>query len=812
MNAKLLEERTIFHVGTPARVERIRFTPDFHMTPDAGLRWVYQLQPERFPAGRPFAGVCREHALASQRMPVTLDQPVGAFAGVPVSGPTPEAVPQDPFHLLERLLRHNVTMVVGPAPNDGIEMTNQVGLTGSAMPMNKLPHLFQKVVRVFLGRFDEQLVVVFAEVLSEEVESLFDRRDAGFLWRELQAPVAQKLLDQWPDFLFQHVLVHAGDDEVIRVSHEVHFRAVLPPIEFLRWEVLLEQSLQTVQCQVGQRRRDNPALWRACLCGEEDSIFHEPGFEPFAQHFLVGGNVAEHPFVGDVIKTSTNVALQHPRRTVLAGQHEEALANGVSRASARPKTIGVFVRRGFRDGKQRQQVQCLHGAVFHRRDAQRSQLPVGFRNVNTSQRLWLITVPPQRADGFVFGRRGVPYFPVHPRRSFALIVRHSFHGQGFAGKRAGEQPLQSFHFVPAPRLSCLDDTRLQSSDIASTLGPVNLVPGVRFAGGCTRGLLCVHLPFPPVKVLRVLSSRMTNWKSARLHGRTMLQSLSAPLQSGLGFLQSPLPAIPSAFLADALAPKPGRNVGFAMLSSSDTNELAPAFHTGSLECPCVPCVQQNTRLRAFWLEPDSRFGSLGMTALMAVHLHWAFHPACPPDRLEARSRGDHLTMTSSQVGKDVVSAASNKTVTSFAGADRLLRTESQVWFTHFISCQTITVTPSFRTQALPLNKLRFWGSRMSRGISAQKLLRARSSVACSWTVRGLGLDVDTDKSRARPRHGLIITADFRSHGQSVFTSCARPSPCSRTARCLPATAKNGAALAWLLRALKSLKEIRGKAY
>jgi hypothetical protein len=29
MNAKLLEERTVFHIGTPARVERVRFAPDW---------------------------------------------------------------------------------------------------------------------------------------------------------------------------------------------------------------------------------------------------------------------------------------------------------------------------------------------------------------------------------------------------------------------------------------------------------------------------------------------------------------------------------------------------------------------------------------------------------------------------------------------------------------------------------------------------------------------------------------------------------------------------------------------------------------
>jgi hypothetical protein len=80
-----------------------------------------------------------------------------------------------------------------------------------------------------------------------------------------------------------------------------------------------------------------------------------------------------------------------------------------------------------------------------------------------------------------------------------------------------------------------------------------------------------------MKVLRVLSSRTTRWKSARLHGRTMLQSLSAPLQSGLRFFQHPLPAIPSAFLADAPASTRRRDVGFAMFDCDDTNDLAPTI-------------------------------------------------------------------------------------------------------------------------------------------------------------------------------------------------------------------------------------------
>ena len=57
----------------------------------------------------------------------------------------------------------------------------------------------------------------------------------------------------------------------------------------------------------------------------------------------------------------------------------------------------------------------------------------------------------------------------------------------------------------------------------------------------------------------------------------MLQSLSAPLQSGLRFFQHPLPAIPSAFLADAPASTRRRDVGFAMFDCDDMDDLAPTI-------------------------------------------------------------------------------------------------------------------------------------------------------------------------------------------------------------------------------------------
>jgi hypothetical protein len=47
------------------------------------------------------------------------------------------------------------------------------------------------------------------------------------------------------------------------------------------------------------------------------------------------------------------------------------------RWSVRSEAVGVFVRCGFVDGCQCLQMQCLHGTVLHRRNAQRSQLPIG---------------------------------------------------------------------------------------------------------------------------------------------------------------------------------------------------------------------------------------------------------------------------------------------------------------------------------------------------------------------------------------------------------------------------------------------------
>ncbi len=72
----------------------------------------------------------------------------------------------------------------------GLSRPYQVLLTGGFVRTDDAPDFLQERVRVLLRRRDEQFAVELAEILSEEVEPLVNMRDAGFLWRELQAPFA----------------------------------------------------------------------------------------------------------------------------------------------------------------------------------------------------------------------------------------------------------------------------------------------------------------------------------------------------------------------------------------------------------------------------------------------------------------------------------------------------------------------------------------------------------------------------------------------------------------------------------------------
>ena len=83
-------------------------------------------------------------------------------------------------------------------------------------------------------------------------------------------------------------------------------------------------------------------------------------------------------------RSSFDVAFEDPGRRVRLMQDEVALADGVCWGPCRAEPVGVRIGGGLGDGVEGEEVQGLHGAVMHRRHAQRTSLAVAFGNIHAS--------------------------------------------------------------------------------------------------------------------------------------------------------------------------------------------------------------------------------------------------------------------------------------------------------------------------------------------------------------------------------------------------------------------------------------------
>jgi len=99
------------------------------------------------------------------------------------SGPLPERAADFMVHPVERVFGRAVLMIVGPAANDGVHQANQPCLAHRLVRVDDSSDFLQERLRVLFRRFRQRLAIVFAEVLSEEVESLADTGDTSLVGR-----------------------------------------------------------------------------------------------------------------------------------------------------------------------------------------------------------------------------------------------------------------------------------------------------------------------------------------------------------------------------------------------------------------------------------------------------------------------------------------------------------------------------------------------------------------------------------------------------------------------------------------------------
>src|SRR3984957_628510 len=100
---------------------------------------------------------------------------------MPALCPSPERVPGDHPRFPIRRTRFDMTVIVCPSADDRVEQPDQILLFRGAVRPNRTTYLFQEGVHVLLARCYRELAAILAQVLPQEVEALFDMRDAGLL-------------------------------------------------------------------------------------------------------------------------------------------------------------------------------------------------------------------------------------------------------------------------------------------------------------------------------------------------------------------------------------------------------------------------------------------------------------------------------------------------------------------------------------------------------------------------------------------------------------------------------------------------------
>lgn len=100
--------------------------------------------------------------------------PAHAFIGMSPFRPAPKSLKDRMINRLEDLRADAMPVIQCPPANEGVEKTDQGPGSGALVGFDDAADFAQERLDALLRRFDEQLAVVFAQVLTEEIHTLFD--------------------------------------------------------------------------------------------------------------------------------------------------------------------------------------------------------------------------------------------------------------------------------------------------------------------------------------------------------------------------------------------------------------------------------------------------------------------------------------------------------------------------------------------------------------------------------------------------------------------------------------------------------------
>src|ERR1700730_6375650 len=214
---------------------------------------------------------------------------------MPAFGPPHKPPEQQRLHARERLFGDHGTVILRPAPQHGVQQSNEVLLLGPEIVADDLLKLFIERLHVLLTGLDEQRSRVLSEIPPQKVETLIDVYDLGLGYGQPQSSFCKKCFYPRPDLCFQQLFGSAGHDEVVRVPYHTHFQSPDSRRAPLRTEVRHESAFQSIQRPIRQRWGDNTPLWRPSYgCYQLPAVDHSR-LQPLPQYRLIHANVVEHP-------------------------------------------------------------------------------------------------------------------------------------------------------------------------------------------------------------------------------------------------------------------------------------------------------------------------------------------------------------------------------------------------------------------------------------------------------------------------------------------------------------------------------------
>ena len=94
--------------------------------------------------------------------------------------PPPQLAPYLKVHARERTFSNAVSMIVGPAPYDGVELNDQIFLRRRLILLDDSSDFCQSRLNVLLGRRDQQFPSILAYVLAEKIKPFLDVSHVSF--------------------------------------------------------------------------------------------------------------------------------------------------------------------------------------------------------------------------------------------------------------------------------------------------------------------------------------------------------------------------------------------------------------------------------------------------------------------------------------------------------------------------------------------------------------------------------------------------------------------------------------------------------